>query len=104
MPYGQANLACYEEASYVIDDYCVICEAAEIYTEGQLPNILHEVMVRNYLKDKVIGHISRDATAIEAREKPAKKPKLEPQPKRRGADVQKRERSKRNEKNRNLRD
>ena len=34
MSYGQANLACYEEASYVIDDYCVICEAAEIYADG----------------------------------------------------------------------
>jgi hypothetical protein len=31
--------------------------------------------------DQVVMHISRDATEIQAREKPAKKPKKEPAPK-----------------------
>ena len=37
-------------------------------------------MVRKSLKGKIVGHISRDATAIEAREKPVKKPKEETHP------------------------
>jgi hypothetical protein len=34
-------------------------------------------MVRKSLKDKIVGHISRDSTAIEGREKPVKKPAME---------------------------
>ena len=34
MACGQANLACYEETPYGIDDYCVFCEAVEIYAEN----------------------------------------------------------------------
>jgi hypothetical protein len=56
--------------------------AFEEFSEGRLANLIHETMVRKHLKDKVIGHISRDATAIEGREKPAKKPQVEAQPKR----------------------
>jgi hypothetical protein len=58
--------------------------AFEEFSEGQLPSLIHEAMVRKSLKDKVVGHISRDATAIEGREKPIKKPEVEePQPKQR---------------------
>jgi hypothetical protein len=35
----------------------------------------HEALVRETLGDKLIGHVSRDATAIEARERP--QPKVE---------------------------
>lgn len=35
----------------------------------------HEVLIKTYLGDKLIGHISRDATAIEARERPVVKEK-----------------------------
>jgi len=59
--------------------------AFEEFSKGQLPSLIHEAMVCKSLKDKIVGHISRDATAIEAREKPVKKPKEEAQPaKRRG--------------------
>ena len=45
----------------------------------------HEAMVERCLKPELVGHISRDATAIEGREKPAKKPpKEKPAPKKRG--------------------
>ncbi len=33
----------------------------------------HAALVRETLGDRLVGHISRDGTAIEAREKPAKK-------------------------------
>uniref|UniRef100_E6QPZ9 Transposase of ISCARN88, IS1182 family n=1 Tax=mine drainage metagenome TaxID=410659 RepID=E6QPZ9_9ZZZZ len=36
----------------------------------------HEFLVKNMLGDRLIGHISRDGTAIHAREKPLKKVKL----------------------------
>lgn len=46
---------------------------------------VHEALVEDCLKPELVGHISRDATAIEGREKPAKKPKKEkPAPRKRG--------------------
>ena len=55
MAYGQAGLARYrcEETSYVIDDYCVICEAAEIYADGvytprnAVDSPLYQTVVKN---------------------------------------------------------
>jgi len=70
--------------------------AFDEFSKGQLPSVIHEAMIRNYLKAKLVGHISRDATAIEGREKHIEKPKKEPQAKRRrgrpkkGEEVQKR--------------
>ena len=47
-----------------------------------LPGRLHEALIRRTLGDHLVGHISRDATASEAREKPAPKPPETPKPKR----------------------
>jgi hypothetical protein len=35
-----------------------------------LPERVHEQLVRRHLQDRIIGHLARDATEIEAREKP----------------------------------
>jgi hypothetical protein len=43
------------------------------FARSQLPGNIHEAMVKNYCGPKLAGHISRDATAIDAREKPTKK-------------------------------
>jgi hypothetical protein len=43
------------------------------FAEGQLPQQLHAAMVKTHLGDKVIGHVSRDCTAIEGAEKPQPK-------------------------------
>ena len=43
------------------------------YSRGCLPQKIHEAMVKTHCGDKVAGHVSRDATAIEAREKAVKK-------------------------------
>ena len=40
-----------------------------------LTDRVHEGLVSNYLSDEAIWHVSRDSTAIEAREKPARKEK-----------------------------
>ena len=45
---------------------------AELADAG-LAERTHAALVRETLGDKLVGHISRDGTAIEAREKPAKK-------------------------------
>ncbi len=38
----------------------------------ELPSRVHEALIKRTLKDRLVGHISRDATAIEAREKPVR--------------------------------
>jgi transposase len=39
------------------------------FAEMQLPQFVHEALVQETQKDRLIGHISRDSTAIEARER-----------------------------------
>jgi len=48
------------------------------FSHGQLPVKIHEALVKERCGAKVAGHVSRDATAIEVREKPAKKTKETP--------------------------
>jgi len=43
------------------------------YSRGCLPQKIHEAMVKTHCGNKLAGHVSRDATAIEAREKVARK-------------------------------
>ena len=40
------------------------------FAQCQLPALVHEALIKETLTNKLVGHISRDATAIEAREKP----------------------------------
>jgi hypothetical protein len=42
----------------------------------QLGEAIHEVLVRTHVGDRIVGHINRDSTEIEAREKPVKKEQL----------------------------
>jgi hypothetical protein len=44
----------------------------------------HDSLVQDYLSDELLGHISRDSTAIVGREKPAKKVKETKKPRKRG--------------------
>ncbi len=50
------------------------------FAESQLPQRLHEALIEETQKDRLIGHISRDSTEIEAREKPAPKPVADSEP------------------------
>jgi hypothetical protein len=43
------------------------------FSQDQLPEVIHAAMIRKNLGGKLGGHISRDSTAIEAREKAGKK-------------------------------
>lgn len=48
------------------------------FAEDELPQKIHAAMVRQHRGQRLAGHVSRDATAIDGREKPAPKPKPAP--------------------------
>jgi transposase len=47
------------------------------FSESQLPACVHQALISENLSEDIVSHISRDATEIEAREKPAKGIKAE---------------------------
>lgn len=46
--------------------------AFEEFAAGRLAERVHEALIKEHLGEELIGHLSRDGTAIEARERPAK--------------------------------
>ena len=76
------RLVGWERASQVPGDWTFSRAFAEFTSTG-LPMRVHEALIKKTLGDRIIGHIARDATAIEAREKPAKRAKPVQQVKRR---------------------
>ena len=54
------------------------------FSESALPARVHEALIEKTMGEHLVGHISRDATAIEAREKPQPKPKAEKPKRKRG--------------------
>jgi hypothetical protein len=55
------------------------------FAESGIGERVHEALVERCLKQELVGHISRDSTAIEGREKPVKKAvKQKSEPKKRG--------------------
>lgn len=54
------------------------------FSDSQLASRVHDSMVQDYLADELIGHISRDSTAIVGREKATKKVKKPKKPRKRG--------------------
>lgn len=51
----------------------VFSRAFAEFADTQLTQRVHEALIRKTHQDRLVGHISRDSTAIEAREKPVKK-------------------------------
>lgn len=68
----------WQRASEVPDE-TVFSRAFAEFARSELPQRVHEALIAKTQKDRLIGHISRDATAIVARERPAKRAD-EPQP------------------------
>jgi len=56
------------------------------FADEHIPERVHEALIETTLKDHLVGHIARDATAIEAREQPdrRKKPQAEAPKRKRG--------------------
>lgn len=54
--------------------------AYHTFAQANLGDTVHPALVGTYIGDRLIGHIRRDATEIDARERPARKPKPPPRP------------------------
>ena len=54
------------------------------FAEMALPERMHEALIKGALAESVVGHISRDSTAIAAREKPTAKVSKPQTPRKRG--------------------
>ena len=54
------------------------------FANSDLGSRVHNSLVQEYLSEELVGHISRDSTAIVGREKPAKKIKKTRKPRKRG--------------------
>lgn len=66
----------FEEASDIPSESSFSRAFAE-FAESELCDRVHQVLVEETVKPELVGHISRDSTAIEGREKPVKKEKKE---------------------------
>ena len=64
---------CSWENRWSVPSKATFSRAFSEFAQRQLPEKIHEAMVKTHCGSKLAGHISRDSTAIEAREKPAKK-------------------------------
>ena len=82
--HGCKNLRrlCGWEYSWNVPSRATFSRAFFEFANGNLTQTVHESMVKQNCGDKLAGHISRDSTAIEAREKPVKKKPSVKQPKR----------------------
>src|SRR3977135_3213059 len=49
-------------------DEATFSRAFEDFARMELPQLVHETLIRETQKDRLIGHIARDSTAIEVRE------------------------------------
>jgi len=54
------------------------------YTKANLGTLVHDTLVREHLSSELIGHVSRDSTTINGREKPVKKVNIPKIAKKRG--------------------
>ena len=75
---------CGWESRYSVPSKSTFSRAFIEFSQNQLTQMIHETMIKTHYGSKLAGHVSRDATAIEVREKPVKKTKsdLPPTPKR----------------------
>ncbi len=64
---------CGWECQYQVPGESVFSRANAEFAENRLPERVHAALVQTSYEGELVGHISRDSTAINAREKPAKK-------------------------------
>ncbi|MDQ7058173.1 MAG: transposase [Ghiorsea sp.] len=64
---------CGWEAQYQVPDESTFSRANAEFSASRLPERAHEMLIVKKYTKEIIGHLSKDSTAIHAREKPAKK-------------------------------
>jgi hypothetical protein len=67
---------CGWESAHEVPSLSTFCRAFAEFAEDQLPQQIHEALVRRHCGPQLVGHVSRDATAIKVRERPA--PRVQP--------------------------
>jgi hypothetical protein len=72
---------CGWESKGAIPSESTFSRAFEEFSHGGLGEKIHEAMVKQHAGAKLAGHVSRDATEIDAREKPLRKEAKSPQSK-----------------------
>jgi hypothetical protein len=75
---------CGWEYPYQIPDESTFSRAYAEFAASRLPERVHGALIQTSYEKEIIGHISRDSTAINAREKPAKKEPKTKAPAKRG--------------------
>jgi len=76
---------CGLEYRYQIPHESAFSRANHEFSESHLPERVHEAMIQTRYAQAIVGHISRDSTAIHAREKAVKKePEAKPEARKRG--------------------
>ena len=75
---------CGWENKHEVPDEWTFSRAFSEFAKSRLPERVHEALIRKNYAEVLVGHLSRDSTAIEAREKPVKKLVTESAPTRRG--------------------
>jgi len=94
---SQLRRLCGWERKSAIPGEWTFSRAFAEFAESRLPECVHEALIHRHYAGEIVGHISRDSTAIEAREKPVKtvaKTAEEKMPKKRGRPKKGEERSK----------
>lgn len=69
----QLRRLCGWESMRALPDEATFSRAFAEFAESELGQRVHEALIHMYQSERLIGHISRDATEIIAREKPQKK-------------------------------
>ncbi len=67
-----------------VPDESTFSRAFSEFSESELPRLVHDTLISKVYEGGMVGHVSRDSTKIEAREKPLRKKKEEKKRKKRG--------------------
>lgn len=63
---------CGFETIYSIPSESSFSRTFQAFADSQLPQKAHKAIISSAYKDEIVGHVSKDSTAIEAREKPVR--------------------------------
>ena len=73
---AQLRRICGWEGAHQVPHEATFSRAFQEFAQMELPQLVHEALIRDTQQDRLIGHIARDSTAIEARERFPEKPAL----------------------------
>lgn len=80
----QLRFICGWENIWDIPSESKFCRVFNDFAKFKLPDIVHQALIKAMYKDKIIGHVVKDSTPLEAREKHLKKTDAKSRQKERG--------------------